>query len=684
MLPPPLPPSSSGSAGSGLLPPLQSRRISAGELASRGYPPRSSARSASPLRAGLPPRRSVVTSAPPLLPGREESRSPATSSTSPPDAGRRARSASSRQRASSEKSRPSSKTLPVKDLREGAKAQQAEISQAHSKAQAAAGSFRYVVQFGNNSGLIRQLMRNRPSWAPAPGDPGNSAGAASYQDKRVQIKAGTKGPEINFLWSQYTCRAFHNAMAARQTGLTVSLNEEKTIKFAKQGSGKKEKAGGGSEAAAGVQRCHNHFEGSGLLCTKRGICRSLTSLLLPRGLDPFGAVPLTFIIEDGLRDPSFGLFEKAFHAMAEKEQTIWIVKPGEWGNRGCGIKIYDTFEEVSQRVASKPDKVWAIQKYIERPFLVHKRKFDIRTYCLVVQEPNGGPLQAYHFRDAYLRTTSTPYTVKSLDKMIHLNNDAVQNKGENYGKFESANKLSLEEFQRYLDEHHKKDRLSVREGLMPRIRSLMADAVRSAASGLNPRGLDYCFEVYGFDFMVDASFRPWLIECNANPCLDLCSAYLSHLIPTMLDQALTLTLDRFFQAGSAPGSGATAPNGAEQGFKWDLIFDSASPAAADVATSWLEALPGGTGCEVVDESLAETLGTAILCPKQEKSKKKRKTQEKLSDGAAASTPICGDGSDAHHAGGVGTEAQASLHDEKLEEISNAASVSTAASVQDVC
>ena len=35
--------------------------------------------------------------------------------------------------------------------------------------------------------------------------------------------------------------------------------------------------------------------------------------------------------------------------------------------------------------------------------------------------------------------------------MIHLTNDAVQKKGEEYGKFEQGNKISFLEFQRYLD-----------------------------------------------------------------------------------------------------------------------------------------------------------------------------------------------------------------------------------------
>merc|ERR1719161_3406154 len=267
--------------------------------------------------------------------------------------------------------------------------------------------------------------------------------------------------------------------------------------------------------------------------------------------------------------------------------------------------------EVGQRVDSK-QRVWVIQKYIERPLLVHKRKFDIRAYCLVVQEANGGPLRAFAFRDAYLRTTSAEYNLKDLDKMIHLNNDAVQKKGDDYGKFESANKLSLEEWQKYLDEHSSKDKVSVRQQIVPQMQGLMADAIRSVASKLNPRRIDHCFEVFGFDFMVDASYRTWLIECNSNPCLELVSSYLSHLIPSMLEQALMLTIDRIFPSAA---SKADMDHGGEGGTKWDLIFDS-SEAQSTISCSWVEALP--EGFDPGSSDIGPALGRAILCAKSGK------------------------------------------------------------------
>jgi len=497
---------------------------------------------------------------------------------------------------------------------------------------------RYVVQFGNNSGLIRQLMRARQGWGPAPGDPGSAAGGASYQDKRVKLKASSAGPEINFLWTQYRCLSFLNAMAAGQVGVSVVLNEEKTLKLKVPSVPTKSKT-----TQPAPLRAHNHFEGSSLLCTKRGLCESLVSLFLQASRDPFGATPLTFIVRGGSTDPEFAEFQAAFQAIeAEASQRIWIVKPAEWANRGCGIRIYKTMEEIMQRVDSK-DRVWAIQKYIEKPLLVHGRKFDIRAYCLVIQEPGGGPLRALGYRDAYLRTTSAQYTTKNLDRMVHLNNDAVQKDGKDYGKFESANKMSLEEFQKYLDEHHARDRVNVREQLMPQMHGLMADAIRSVASRLNPRGLDNCFEVFGFDFMVDANFRVWLIECNANPCLDLCSAYLSHLIPTMLEQALQLSLDRF--APTAGSAASESSQSGEAGTKWVQIFESSEDGSPEpsISCTWVEGLPAGTHAEQGTEGFSchrAALGRQILRtagrqkPRKGKQQVAQKAQEEQEPTAA--------------------------------------------------
>ena len=45
--------------------------------------------------------------------------------------------------------------------------------------------------------------------------------------------------------------------------------------------------------------------------------------------------------------------------------------------------------------------------------------------------------KSYWFEEGYIRTSSTVFTLKNLsNKMIHLTNDAIQKKSEEYGKFE--------------------------------------------------------------------------------------------------------------------------------------------------------------------------------------------------------------------------------------------------------
>ena len=77
---------------------------------------------------------------------------------------------------------------------------------------------------------------------------------------------------------------------------------------------------------------------------------------------------------------------------------------------------------------------YIIQKYMEKPLLYKSRKFDIRCYALTTTV--NGNLQGWWYTDGYLRTSCREYNVKNAT------NDAVQKKSEDYGKFESGNKVS--------------------------------------------------------------------------------------------------------------------------------------------------------------------------------------------------------------------------------------------------
>ena len=72
-------------------------------------------------------------------------------------------------------------------------------------------------------------------------------------------------------------------------------------------------------------------------------------------------------------------------------------------------------------------------------------------------------------------------------------------------------------------------------------------SIDSVKNKLNPSKTNQCFEILGYDFMLDYDFTVWLIEVNTNPCLDESSHLLKKILPRMLDDAFRLTIDRKFE-----------------------------------------------------------------------------------------------------------------------------------------
>lgn len=230
--------------------------------------------------------------------------------------------------------------------------------------------------------------------------------------------------------------------------------------------------------------------------------------------------------------------------------NIWLLKPTNL-NRGRGVHLFQTLEELNklivncmQRDAERKSLSFVIQKYIEEPLLINERKFDIRMWMLVTQE-----LDFYLFKEGYLRTSSKKYIVDSNDidnRFVHLTNNAIQVHGEDYGKFEDGNQMSFAAFQKYLNTHHPEKAISVEAEILPKIKNIVRKSVLAVKKKLNSENRKYCFEIFGYDFILDADFNVWLIEVNTNPCLEESSPLLTALLNRMLDNAFKLTVDVMF------------------------------------------------------------------------------------------------------------------------------------------
>ena len=163
-------------------------------------------------------------------------------------------------------------------------------------------------------------------------------------------------------------------------------------------------------------------------------------------------------------------------------------------------------------------RTWIVQKYIEKPLLFEGRKFDIRVFALITSI--NGQYMVYLYKDCYFRTSAKEFTLEDLKTVgVHLTNDAIQKNQEDYGQHENENKLSIAEFQLYLDNTFSDRDVDFRRDLWPEIQRLVTESVQATSSKIDPNRLQNCFEILGYDFMVDENLRVYLIEVNTNPSL---------------------------------------------------------------------------------------------------------------------------------------------------------------------
>lgn len=237
-------------------------------------------------------------------------------------------------------------------------------------------------------------------------------------------------------------------------------------------------------------------------------------------------------------------------ATMNKGQNLWMIKPIDF-NRGNGIEMLSSALELPRILKSLDGQIKSahskargrllMQKYIESPLLIDKRKFDIRMWVLI-----DSHLNLYIFPEGYIRLSSEEFSLYDNGKLIHLTNNAVQMHGMNYGKFEQGNQMSFSDFRRLLRTDKDYAHLDWNSKIYPTMYKQIKASFNSAINKINSNRRQRNFELFGIDFMLDAEGGVWLIEVNTNPCLELSSPHLEILIPRMLDDAFSLTVDRIF------------------------------------------------------------------------------------------------------------------------------------------
>ncbi len=132
--------------------------------------------------------------------------------------------------------------------------------------------------------------------------------------------------------------------------------------------------------------------------------------------------------------------------------------------------------------------------------LIKEKKFDIRVWALLSHN-----YEVFFFKEGYLRFSSHKYSADNhKNPFIHLTNNSVQKHCDRYDE-ESGNQLTLTDLRDYLpsDEIFNKIQIKIRE--------MIWLSMCSARRKINVNGRKECFELFGYDFMIDEAHKTWLI-----------------------------------------------------------------------------------------------------------------------------------------------------------------------------
>ncbi|KAL0219090.1 hypothetical protein P9112_004743 [Eukaryota sp. TZLM1-RC] len=199
--------------------------------------------------------------------------------------------------------------------------------------------------------------------------------------------------------------------------------------------------------------------------------------------------------------------------------TLWILKPSARA-QGHGVFIVNKMSQLQKFVkrwnnntnVSARDS-YVASKYIHNPLLIGGRKFDLRLYVLVT---SYRPLQAFIHRHGFARFCTQQYSMdlNSLDNhFVHLTNIAIQKTNSDYNS-ENGCKWSVANLRVYLEQVYG---LEASNKCFDEIEFVIEHSLRSCQNVIvNDK---HCFECYGYDIIIDADLRPWLIEVNASPSL---------------------------------------------------------------------------------------------------------------------------------------------------------------------
>jgi tubulin monoglycylase TTLL3/8 len=243
------------------------------------------------------------------------------------------------------------------------------------------------------------------------------------------------------------------------------------------------------------------------------------------------------------------------------KRNIWIVKPGR-KSRGRGIQCFSNFNRLMTYTHLSRREYWVAQKYCENPLVIHKRKFDIRQWVLVMDYE---PLIIFFYKEAYLRFCGVDFRLDDVgNRFMHLSNNCVQKHSKNFGEDDLfvGNMWHTDTFREWLQQNVGYDAWT--EKLQPAMIDIVRRSLKCGQDAVVAR--KNSFELFGYDFVVDEHLNPWLLEINSSPDFSYSTPITEALVKEVSEDMVKVTVDWVQNCRNRKGS-ATCDIG-----KFELVY----------------------------------------------------------------------------------------------------------------
>ncbi|XP_043958557.1 tubulin polyglutamylase ttll6 isoform X4 [Gambusia affinis] len=274
----------------------------------------------------------------------------------------------------------------------------------------------------------------------------------------------------------------------------------------------------------------NHFPGMSEICRKDFLARNLNRMLklFPKDYNIF---PRTWCLPADYSD--FQAYVRA------KKHKTYICKP-DTGCQGKGIFITKSSKDI------QPGEHMICQVYISKPLIIDRFKFDLRVYVLVT---SCDPFRIFMFKEGLARFCTRKYnepTQSNVDDVcMHLTNYSINKNSENFVRDENCgSKRKLSSLNKHLEHLNYNT-----EKMWTDIEDIIIKTLISAHPILkhnyntcfpNHISTSACFEILGFDVLLDHRLKPWLLEVNHSPSFTTDSSLDREVKDALLYDALVL------------------------------------------------------------------------------------------------------------------------------------------------